>query len=295
MVLLLIFFCAVPFSLRAIDIEITAGAGNFSFDHNETEYLSDENNPLVFKPGLSPILNAAVSGVTGMVYYRGGFERDFVMRNRLFANAGVDLAYFNIDAGVFLGLFNSKQEMFNPGLSISMAAQLPGIILLKLNALSSIGGGLSTIGSYTQKTGGISIGFWVPYIVCSLNLQTQNFTIKEEANLLIEDSLVKYFFRADVFTKNVPYTISIDFGYGILKRTHYSQSVIASPLELVSNALIDELKFIYLGLKVDYTVNSSLKIFAKGEIPFYSWASPHMKVNQHSTLFQMFTGVVLTF
>lgn len=299
--LLVFVFHAAP--AAAIDIGLIGGAGNISFDTDGKEFLSDENNPQAFTPHLFPLISATVSGENGFVYYDGGFERDPILRNRLYANIGVDLSYFKMEAGPFIGLFNTDEEIFNPGFSAALGLQFPGIIFINVQASSSLGAALDTVGSYTQKTGGISAGFWVPNVICSLNLSTQTFARRMEINMLAEDSLDRYFFRADVFNKNVPFTIKVDIGYASLKRSYSSQNVTVTETspgnfdaKIVTAKNTDEYRSIYLGLNAAYTVNPMIKLVLAGEMPVYSWSVPKMKNSDRgSFLYQASGGIVLSF
>ena len=290
----LIIFCVIP--LHGIEIEITGGVGDISFDTGSKEFLGSDIDPQPFAPHFYPLIKAVVSGESGFIYYRGGFEREPILRNRIFANVGINLNFFNIDVGPFVGIFNTQQQMFNPGLSIALGLQVPGIIFMNLHASSSLGGALKTIGENYQSDGAITAGFYVPYVICSFNLETRSFSHNRESNLLTEDSLTKYFFRADVFTKNVPFTVRIDMGYGMLKRIYYSQSILEGPPpELVSDALIDEFKFVYVGAGVTFNINSTVSILFSGEVPVYYWSVPKMKNLEKGVLFNATAGVVLTF
>ena len=285
--------------LYALDIGIIGGAGNLAFDPSLKTPLSDETNPKPFYPKLNPLVLATVSGESGFVTYGGGFERSPILRNRLFANIGIDLTYFKVEAGPFIGIFNSKDEIFNPGFSAGMRLEIPGIIFASVRASSSLGNALATTGSYTQKTGELTAGFWVPHVICSANLLTHNYALKEKPNLTIEDSLTRYFFRADVFMKNIPFTIKVDIGYALLKRSYYSQTITGTlPPDLILSTDVqgDEFKFIYLGLEGVYAFNPKIKLFLSGEMPVYSWSTPKMKNPKKGTfLFQAMGGVILSF
>ena len=282
-----------PAESHGMDIGVYGGAGNISFDTELKVPLSDESDPKRFDLVLFPLIRADVSGETGFIYYEGGFDRNPILRNQLFATIGINLTYFKIEVGPLIGLFNTSDEIFNPGFSAGMGLEFPGLLFLNFKASSSLGNALGTTGSYTQKTGSLSAGFWVPHVICSLNLNSQSFALKMETNLLAEDSLNRYFFRADVYTKNVPFTVKVDIGYGELKRSYYTQSV--SGTELVSDVKDDELKFFYLGLEAAYTINPMFRLFLAGEMPVYSWSVPKMKNPEKGAfLFQARGGLILT-
>ena len=280
--------------LAAMQLEISAGAGNLTYDSDLKEALSLESNPKPFDPKLFLLGRAAVSGETSYFYYEAGIERSPILRNLFFANFGVDLINFSMHVGPFVGLLNTPEEIFNPGLAVGLGLEFPGIFYVNANASSSLGGTWGAVGSYTQRTGDVSAGFWVPHVICSLNVQTQSFSEKKDVNLLVEDSVIRYFFRADVFAKNIPFTVKVDLGYGSLMRSYYAQMIESN--EIVTESTKDEFRFFYVGFRAAYSFSQRLQVFLSGELPVHAWSVPEMKNTKHGTfLFQAQTGVVLTF
>jgi hypothetical protein len=274
-----------------MDLEISGGLGNMAFD-------TERESPLglggeAFEGRLFPAGLVKISGETEKgFYYNGGFEREALLRNRAFINIGITLDYITMEIGPVIGLFNSEQAV-NPGFSAGLGLEFPGIVFVDLKASSSLGSILNTPGNYLQKTAEISAGFWVPYVVCSLNMSVKSFAQEKEANLLIEDSITRYFFRADVFSKNVPYTCRVDLGYLNMSRS-YSSYVINVP-SLDRNSETDEFKALYMGLEASYMVSPGLKLLLGAEMPVYSWSVHPMKSpDKGSLLFQIHAGVILT-
>jgi hypothetical protein len=278
--------------LWGIDLEISGGLGNMAFDAERESSLGSEGGAFdgrLFPAGLVKVSGEAANGF----YYNGAFERDPLLRNRLSINMGIKLDYISLEIGPVMGLFNSKAAVLNPGFSAGLELEFPGIVFVNLKASSSLGSVLDVPGNYLQKNAEISAGFWVPYVVCSFNLVTRNFALQKEANLLIEDSLIRYFFRADVFSKNVPYTCRLDLGYQNLSRSYSFYSVKAASLD--RNSETDEFKALYIGLETSYTVSPALKLLLGGEMPVYSWSSRPMKSpDKGRFLFGARAGIILT-
>ena len=283
--------------LNAVDLELSGGLGNLSFDTDRKSTLGSEDK--AFDHVLFPLISAAISGEAGSsVYYRGGYERDPILRNRLFASLGLRSNNVSLEAGPFLGIYNTGKLELNPGFTAALGLQFPGILFVNLEASSSIGNILETPGAYSQKTSLLSAGFWVPHVICSLNLNSRSFTLEKNTNLLEEDSLDRYFFRADVYTKNVPYTIQVDMGYEILKRSYVSQNITGTNFDdLVLNRDLedDTFKAFFLGLQMNYTINPVIKLVLGGEMPVYYWSAQPMKTPGKGTfLFQARAGIILT-
>jgi hypothetical protein len=280
------------FPLRAIDLEISGGLGNMAFDAERESSLGLGGGAFesrLFPAGLVKVSGEAANGF----YYNGAFERDPLFRNRLSINMGIKLDYVNLEIGPVMGLFNSEEQIVNPGFSAGLGLEFPGVVFVNLKASSSLGSVLDIPGNYLQKSAEISAGFWVPYVVCSFNLVTRNFALEKKANLLIGDSFTRYFFRADVFSKNVPYTCRVDFGYQNLSRSYSYYLVNASSLD--RNSETDEFKSFYIGLETSYAVSPSFKVLLGAEMPVYSWSVRPMKSpDKGSFLFEARAGIVLT-
>jgi hypothetical protein len=275
-----------------IDLEISGGLGNMAFDTERDTALGSKGK--AFEGQLSPVGLIKISGETGSgFYYNGGIEREALLQNRAFINMGFSLNHINLEIGPVMGLFNSEEQTVNPGFSAGLGLEFPGVIFVNLRASSSLGSLLNTPGNYLQKTAEISAGFWVPHVVCSLNMNVKGFAREKESNLLIEDSLTRYFFRADVFSKNVPYTCRIDLGYQILSRSYSYYVINGASLDRASRT--DEFKALYVGLETSYMVGSAFKLLLGGEMPVYSWSVLPMKnPDKGSVLFQAWAGMVLT-
>jgi hypothetical protein len=124
-------------------------------------------------------------------------------------------------------------------------------------------------------------------------MTAKSFALEERANLTIEDSLTRYFFRADVFSKNVPYTCRLDLGYQNVSRSYSSYLVSGSTLDLAREA--DEFKALYIGLETAYMITPAFKLLLGGEMPVYAWSVRPMKnPDKGSFLFKAYAGITLT-
>ena len=293
--LVLVFIYILVPRIFSLELELTGGLGNLAFDKDRTSPLGDDDPAKTgaFGPHLFPLAMAQLSGEFKGFSYSAGFERDSLLRNRLFANVGLNLDYFSLEAGPVFGIFNSSKLPINPGISMGLGLEIPGIIFIRAHGSSTLGIFMDRTDNYFQQTGDLSAGFWVPYVICSLNMSVRNFTQREQANLLIEDELIRYFFRADVYTKNIPYTIRVDLGYQSLSRSYMTQSV--SGTDIVKDTATDELKSVFMGLEGSYTFSPALKFLLAGEMPVYSWSVRPMKdPSKNSFLFQASIGIIWT-
>ena len=294
LLIVLILCCVLSSQAFSLDLEFIGGLGNIAFNPNRTSPLSDPDDPRAFSPHLFPLVLARLSGESNGLMYNAGFERDPLLRNRLFANLKLDLDFFSIEAGPFFGLFNTAKLPFNPGISTTLGLAVPGIIFVKAGGSSTLGViPMDKKGNHSQYTGDISVGFWVPHVICSLNMSVQDYTLRKEENLLVEDELKRYFFSADVYTKNVPYTIQLDLGFQKLSRSYVSQRVEND--NIVKDTETDEFKSVFAGMEITYTFSPALKFLLGGEMPVYFWGvSPMKNPSKGTILFEAHIGVIWT-
>jgi hypothetical protein len=274
----------VPGTVFTVDLTIRGGAGNMAFDPEETASLGGRGEG--FSPRPYPIALVQAAGeYSSLISYSMAIERDPILRNRLTTNFGFTLGFIRLDVGPFMGFFNSWERIITPGISAGVTLEWPGILFGALGAGSTIGSGIRSYGDYTQETGSAVLGFWVPHVVNTLGVNLKRFTKQVDDTLITEDEWLRYHLRAEVFTKNVPYTVLVDMGYQTLKRSYFT------PLQTET----DTLKSVFLGFETTFRINSIVKIILGAEMPVYSWGEASLKNPRDVVLYQAHTGIVLTF
>ena len=294
--LAILFFllCLSMSRIWSLEIELGGGIGNLTFDKDLKTALSDPTIEGTFDPELYPLILARFSAEYESLLFNAGFKREPLLRNMLYGNLRAGFDFFYIEAGPVIGLFNSSKLPINPGLSAALGFSIPGIIFIEAGASSTIGSRNDTTGNYTWISGDLSAGFWVPHVICSLNMRVKNFTGREEKNLLIEDNCKRYFFRADVYTKNIQFTIKVDFGFQNLGRYYTTQKIDNN--DLVIDESKDIFKSLFAGIEASYTVNSMIKFYLGAEMPVYSWGVRPMKdPPKNKMLFEARMGIILNF
>ena len=193
-----------------------------------------------------------------------------------------------------MGLFNTSKLPVNPGVYAAFGLMYSGIVFLEAYGSSTLAAiPMEKKGNYSQLNADISAGFWVPFVICSFNYSVQNFALREEPIKLIEDRLIRYYFRADAFTKNFPYTVKVDIGFQNLKRSYSTMSIVGS--DIVISSQTDEFKSIFIGFEGSFSVNQSLKFMLGAEMPVYSWAVSPMKAPPKDIIFFEFrAGMIWT-
>jgi hypothetical protein len=273
-----------PGTARALEFRLFGGAGNHFFDpEGETPLGAGAAR---FTPHVFPLGIISLEGeFSDTMDFSAAYEWDPLLGNRLLGNVGFEVSVFRLDFGPFIGVFNTPEQALNPGIAAALALEFPGVIFGSLKAASTFGSPVFP-GDYLQQTGEVALGFWVPYVVCTFSIATKGSTRQKTDDLLLKDEQIRYQFRADIFTKNVPYTIRIDMGYQSLKRSYHVPQTETSA---------DELKSIYIGFEGSYRIIPSLRLILGAEMPVFVWGEAPLKGPEKNTLlYQLGAGVIWT-
>jgi hypothetical protein len=294
----ILFLLVLTGASGALDLRVSGGIGNLSFDKKEESFLDTE----IFAPTLYPYGSIGLEGdYSDFADFSAAFEIDPILRNRLLANAGFNLGYIRIDIGPFIGLFNTEEQKINSGISAGMGVEFPGIAFGSVAVGSTIGSLTNKPGEYIQHTGDISIGVWVPHVVCTFSLNEKSYTGRVNDELITKDESIRYQLRADMFSKNVPYTIRIDMGYQSLTRSYIPQGSAATvydPITFEFDSVpsdTDEFRSIYFGFEGTYRIVPKIQIVLGAEMPVFSWGkTPLGSPDKETFFYQAHVGLVWT-
>lgn len=274
---------------KAFELEIIGGLSNLLFDPEAKEPLGGDIEDF---PGVDFIYGMInIKDQLGDKYsYNLHAERDPVMQNTLTGSISLDLDYLNFEFGPFIGLFNTEEQIIKPGVMTGLKVQYPGIVFLSMKAASTFGFNGSFNGDYSLDTGEISLGFWLPFVIPSASVIYKNF-IRQDKNdspLLLSDEFIRYQAGAEIFAKNFPLIIRLDFGYENLTRRYTNDS---------NKEDIDELMVMFAGIGVKWQFLKKLQIIAGYEMPIYTWTEkPSRKmISENTFLYQLRAGIMLTF
>ena len=288
----ILFLCAVLLTvlyngnLNAQEIELAAGGSNMVFDQERKKPLGDEEEN--FSSSFSFLGHISMKDeITDIIGYSVSIEKDQILQNRLGGLMAVSMDYMNLEFGPVMGVFNTYQQPLNIGIQGGVQLAYPGIIFCAFKGSSTIGSQNGITGDNSQITGEVNLGFWLPNVIPVLSISTRSFTKQSDDDLLVRDELTRYQFSADVFSKNVPFTVRIDMGYENLKRSYKYEN---------SSSETDELKALYLGFEGRWRVYAPLSLFFNIEMPVFSWAVRPMKnPDREKTLYRFFAGASWTF
>jgi len=286
--LFLVFFLGLPrFAAQALEIEFAAGTDNLIFNPERKTPLGEQAPPEHFTANYSFHGYLGLKGdYSDKIGYFFSLERDSVLQNTLSGGITVDLEYINIELGPFAGLLNTSLQPLKAGIMGGIELSYPGIIFGSIKGLSSIGSQSDFPGDYIQSGAEVNLGFWLPNVIPRLSYSVKSFTRREDS-VLLRDELTRYLFSAEVFSKNVNYTIRVDMGFESLKRSYQSGN---------STVETDELNAVFLGFEGRVRIFAPLRLILGMEFPVFAWAQAPMKSPEKSQfLFKFYTGLSWTF
>ena len=210
-----------------------------------------------------------------------GFDYDPVLRNLAFTQVLYRTSIVTLGIGPFFGIFNSSSKPLKSGLSTSVLLESPGVAFVSFRSDSSIGGGTSVDGAYSQERNGASLGFYVYNAICSLNLDTKSFEERTSSKTVSSES-TEYSFKVDLYKKNVPYNLVLNFAYQELKKSDDTGS-----------AVLDS--FI-LGTTLTVPVSNNVKAVVDLENNLYSFGRKSLPptIPNDTYLFRVNIGTIIT-
>jgi hypothetical protein len=218
-----------------------------------------------------------------------GFTRDDILRMLTYTLVQYQLDYFRLGLGAFFGTFNSTTELLKSGITMSIGLEVPGVVFARLRADSSIGGRLVETGDFLQERTDVSVGFYVPNVICSLNLETRSFTQKQDAAEVV-DSLTFYSLKTDIFQKNLPFRVVLTFGYQTLAKKFIDG--VTNPTNTLNSIILgtDFHVRVSESLALEFALDSSIYSFGQDQLLGISNPGPGGYLFRASTGFSLDIG-----
>lgn len=254
--ILILLILILPGSLMALDVGADFHIGNLDFTSTRTSDIATFDG-LSFPWGISIYANQSVSD---MLQLNSGFNIDPVLRNNVYTIFTYKQDFLRLGVGPFFGLFNSPSTLLKSGISVSVQLEFPGIVFLYFRTDSSIGGRIVETGDYIQERSDAAAGFYVRNAICSLNLQTKKYTEKTAAGEAVENK-TDYFFKTDIYKKNIPYRVIFMFGYESMSKTFLESDIVT----------IHKLNSIILAAQADIIVTDFLTVITRLDSSIYSF------------------------
>jgi hypothetical protein len=217
--ILFIFLTSLPVGIDALEIGGTFNFENLRFDRDRAETEDSFSGDDYYWGGSV----FATHSFSEELAIETGFYQDTILRNVLYTTLHYNTQYLSLGVGPFFGFFNSTSTILKSGISTRVEFSLPGKVFASLGSDNSIGGRLVEEDDYLQEGSAIAFGFYVPNAICSLNLRNKKFTQKQAA-LETVDNLTEYAFDTEIFQKNLPYRVTLSFGYQTMEKKYIAAS-----------------------------------------------------------------------
>lgn len=275
-----IFISAAAFSL---EIEAGFNIGNLVFPES---YIAGNNTitGTEYPWGIDFTLHQQISENSTI---EAGFLMDPVLHNILYTQLLYREDFYTLGAGPFFGAFNSGSILLNTGISTTIQIEIPGILFFNFRTDNTIGSRMVAVGDYIQSRSNVAFGFYVPNAICTLYLDSKDFTQVDSLGE-IKNSSIDYMFGVEVFAKNVPYKIDLRFGYEHLTKTFYYGTTEEHTLGSV-----------LVGVKFDMEIDKAFRVYLKADSNIYAFGfNPSGLINLptsgiNSFLFQAKLGFIL--
>mgnify|MGYP006286407161 FL=1 len=213
------------FATLALFLLVTVGATSFEigafFDLSSLDFARERPVTATTMPGGSYLWGVAVTGrqeLSDSLELDLAFRSDPILRNVGYTLLGYTDRFFRLRLGPFFGLLNSPGTILQSGLSTTVELFVPGIAVLTLRSDNSLSGRLVVTGDYIQEQSELSVGFFVPNAIPRVYIRTKRYTWKTDAGEAV-DSFSAYGLETDIFQKNIPYRVVLDFSYQDTSRT----------------------------------------------------------------------------
>ncbi len=258
--LLVILFSLFPQErIEALEITTLYHMSNLGFD-NDAEESSSDFNGTTYRYGVSAFGNYQIDDSLSL---EAGLYYDPILRRSVYTRFEYRSDYFKVGVGPFLGVFNTPGSILKSGISSSFHIEYPGKVFASVRSDSTIAARFANKGDYLQELNRLSLGYYIPFAICSLNLTTKRFINQKTDALEVEDSLTRYSFDVDIFQKNVPVKVLVSFAYQHIDRIY---STTASKSENNLNSLI-------LGTRLEFDVSPRLSLIADLDHNIYSFGN----------------------
>jgi hypothetical protein len=260
-----------------LDLGVETWVGNLGF-------RTDRDSSDTRLPGSSYFWGISVFGtqsLTDNITLETGFYSDPVLRNTTRTIFTYNAGFMSVGIGPIFGLFNDLGTPIKSGLSASVRLEYPGVVFLSLRADSSIGGSLVETGDYTQGLTDITLGVYLPNVICTVSMNTRSFEQKASSEN-VTDRVAEYTLAAELYKKNVPYRLRLWMAYQDLSRSYVASSTTTATLGSV-----------ILGTQVEVTLEGPVVLRAGLEGNVYSFGLGSLVGGDSAFLFRSYAGLKL--
>ena len=213
--------------------------------------------------------------------FKGGVEIDPVLRWRAYSQLGYTMENLTVRFTPFLGIFNSSQKWFNPGMEAMVEYNWPGLLFARGGFLTTFAP-VSKIGDYYLSSQTATVGFSVENGIVSFNIQDKSATFRVNDALTTVDASTKYWLDTEMFMKNFPLHWAILPGFQITNRSYLTSTEVSTP---IYSAL--------LGARFSWDFGGGTVVFVQADSAVFSvgWNATTMTLPSNAAVFDTVAGV----
>ena len=213
--------------------------------------------------------------------FKGGVEQDPILKRRLFAELGFDVNNLTIHFTPFVGLINTAQKWFNPGLEASVRYVFPGVGFVE-GGFSTSFAPLSKVGDYYISSEFASVGISVENGIITFSVDDRSSIVRSTSLLDVQDYQTRYLLDTEIFYKNFPVRTNLILGYQLMGRAYIASSPHDTPLHSALG-----------GLRLTMLVGPDFSVYSEGiaSLVNLGLGDTLLKVPDSSLLFELKTGL----
>ena len=222
-----VFGCALAFVVSATEVETAVSISNLFWapDRLDTTAGHTMTGTEIFWQLEGSMSQDFSDGLR----FRGGVEQDTILKRRLYADLGFDLNSLTVHFTPFVGLVNTAQKWFNPGLEASVQYVFPGFGFVQ-GGFSTSFAPLSKIGDYYLSSEFASVGISVENGIVTFSVDDRSSIVRATSLVDVQDYQTRYLLDTEIFYKNFPLRTNLILGYQVLGRAYTGVSPHDTPL-----------------------------------------------------------------
>ena len=210
----------------SLDISVLGTFGNANMSWTSTDPITSSSFPYTnWLPGVEIVLS---ENTVNDIAFSINYLLDPVLRSLLTGTINYKLGIFKLGIGPMAGLFNTWSVPVKAGITTLFGIDIVGSFFAGISVGSSIGAPPATIGDYMQEYNTLYAGYYLSNAICTIAIDTKSlYYITGTTNTRIIDRSTEYKFIAELFKKNMPYTLTINFSAIKISRD-YGHSIVDS-------------------------------------------------------------------
>jgi hypothetical protein len=243
----------IPFYAFSHDLTVMGGMTNFTSDKAQVT--------------MPPVINDQVVNYTGNITLSGEFAQNITYK----LDAGLDTvwrfylaggAVFRYNAlklgfGTFFQYSDIGKEFLNPSMMVNLGFEFPGLFFADFMTMLSFHENLAKTGNFGYNYLACSAGYWTQNLIAGFSFDSREFEERRLDDLLVRDSLARYFFHAAIHDKSRIFTVNVDIGYEVLE---FEMAKTDSGLAMA--------EALFAGLEFIVQITNGLSWHIKGEFPY---------------------------